>query len=188
MAKGKAGAGAVPSPQGTQPIINTNEEKTGETKPVVPPEVKENKSNKVEVDVDVLQGLIKQVADLEKKTNQIEQTASQDQIRKIEAMRASGKLVKAVKIRRYNNKLVLGWRVIRDEVWLADGKLHEKQDIEVFLDDGTSAETSLLQFTRACLYETYEVIKESKTATGDLEFVIMLNGGKELTINTKYVN
>ena len=150
--------------------------------------VTKSKTTKVEVDVDVLKNLLDKVAVLEEKTNQIEQTSSQDQIRKIEALRAQGKLVKSVKVRRFDGGLVLGWKTLRDNVWVADGKLHEEQDIEVYMDDGTKKETTLLRFGRTVQYESYEVLKEARTGAGEIEFTLMLPDGRELVVNSKYVN
>jgi hypothetical protein len=96
--------------------------------------------------------------------------------------------VKSVKLRRFEGGLVLGWHVVEDRVWVADGKLNEVQNIEVFMEDGTKKPTTLLQFGRACLYEPYEVLKEARTGTGDIEFTIMLPDGKEIVVNSKYVN
>lgn len=143
---------------------------------------------KIEVDADVLKGLLDRVNELESKTSQIEQTASQDQIRKIEALRAQGKLVKSVKLRRFDGDIVLGWKVIEDRVWVSDGKLNEIQTLEIYLQNGGTKQTTLLQFGRGCLYETYEVIKEARTGSGDIEFTLMLGDGQEIIVNSKYVN
>lgn len=164
----------------SNPVISQD---AGETKA----ESKKEK-NTVEVDASVLETLLQKVADLEKGQKELESTSSQDQIRKIEALRASGKLVKAVKIRRFENKLVTGWKMVKDEVWVADGKLHEEQIFKVFFEDGKDKEVGQIQFTRGCLYESFEVIKEGKTNSGEVEFTVILPDGKELVINNKYVN
>jgi hypothetical protein len=189
-----------PSQTGTESIVRTQEfgaapEEINVVEPALAvavgtstPAKAESPKKKVEVDADLLESLIKDIAELKGKQNEFEQTAPQDQLRKIEALRASGKLVKSVKVRRFEGVLVLGWKVVEDRVWVADGKLNEIQNIEVYAEDGKVLQTSLLQFGRSCLYEPYEVIKESKTADGSIEFVIILSDGKELTINSKYVN
>lgn len=193
---------STPSVTGTQPVIKTQEEAgattndlpkvTVTTNPVVtqstPPEKTETKKKKVEVDSDVLDRILAELGELKTKTSEFEKTASQDQIRKIEALRASGKLVKAVKVRRFNDALVVGWKVLRDRVWVADKQLHEEQDVMVYLNNGTEVETSLREFTRSASYEAYEVIKEAKTFNGEMEYVLLIDGGAELTINGKYVN
>lgn len=155
---------------------------------VTPPKEDKKDSTKVEVEVSVLEELLRKVKDLEDGQRQLEQTAPQDQIRKIEALRASGKLVKSVKIRKYDNKLVTGWKMIKDNVWVADGKLNEEQIFAVYFEDGNSTEVNQINFTRGTLYEPFEVVAEGKTANGDVEFTVMLENGKKLVINSKYVN
>lgn len=157
------------------------------TEPAVVQEVPA-KSNKVEVDADVLKGILDRLKEVESKATEFEQTASQDQIRKIESLRAQGKLIKAVKIRRYNGKLVVGWRMTEDKVWFADGKLNEIQMHDIFFEDGTKENTSEVQFTRGCTYESYEVLKEAQTSTGAIEYTLLLPDGKQLVVLHTYVN
>lgn len=180
MAK-KASTTTNANPANTAPPVENNPISEGNGAP-------KQESKKIEVDATILQDLLNKVSELEEKTKQYEQTATQDQIRKLDALRASGKLVKSVKVRRLNGKLVLGWRNSRDEVWVADEKLHENQYVEVFFEDGEKEEMPLLQFTRQCTYEKYEVLKESKTAEGVLEYTVELPGGKELIVKETFIN
>ncbi len=186
---------------GTQSVVKTADEGGATTQPVrtipatIPvvtepeaPKANVTKSKKIEVDEDVLNKILSELSELKEKTNDFEKTASQDQIRKIEALRASGKLVKAVKIRRFADELVIGWKVTRDRVWVADKQLHEEQDVLVYLNNGTEVQTSLREFTRGAEYEAYEVIGETKTFNGEMEFTVMIEGGNKLIINSKYVN
>ncbi len=153
------------------------EQKASETKPKM-----------VEVDAEVLKGILERLNTVEQRAGEFEQTASQDQIRKIEGLRAQGKLVKSVKIRRYNGKLILGWATTEDSVWVADGKLHEVQKLDLFFEDATKENVTLKQFTSGASYEPYEVLKESKTMTGEIEYTLILPGGKNIIIMEKYVN
>lgn len=162
---------------------------TGDIQAASPAEKEAPKSTKVEVEADVLNRLLEWVQDLETKMSEYEKTASQDQIRKIEALRAQGKLVKSVRVHKHENQHVLGWKITRDDVWVdSNGKLNEFQEVELFLEDGKTAKMSLLQFTRSTQSQSYEVIKEAKTALGDIEFTVDVGGGKELTILGKFVN
>lgn len=167
------------------PIENQNLVNNNPPQPNVPP-TPEKKT--IEVDAQVLENLLAEVRDLKEVTKQIEQTAPQDQIRKIEALRASGKLVKAVKVRRFEGKLVIGWKMIKDNVWMEGGKLHEEQILRVFFEDGAIQEVTLIQFTRGTSYEQYEVIKEAKNADGNIELTVQLPNGKELVIDSRYIN
>lgn len=186
---------------GTDTIVIPPEENvdagssTPETKPETKPESKvvqedttNKKSDKVEIDKTVLDNILSKLSELEGKTKEFESTASQDQIRKIEALRASGKLVKSVKVRRFNGKLVLAWKMTKDQVWVADGKLHEVQEMDVHYDDGEVESTTLLQFTRGVTYESYEVIEEAKTADGYTKYVVDAGGGKRLEVKSNFIN
>lgn len=176
----------TPSPAGTQTSVN---EMAGIMKEEnVAPVPEAAKPKMVEVDANVLQNLMDRLADVESKAGEFEKTASQDQIRKIEALRAQGKLVKSVKIRRFNGKFVLAWAVTEDNVWVADGKVYEVQKLDIFFEDGTKENITLAQFTRGAMYETYEVLKEARTADGNIEYTLILPGGKNLVIMEKYVN
>jgi hypothetical protein len=142
-----------PSQTGTESIVRTQEfgaapEEINVVEPALAvavgtstPAKAESPKKKVEVDADLLESLIKDIAELKGKQNEFEQTAPQDQLRKIEALRASGKLVKSVKVRRFEGVLVLGWKVVEDRVWVADGKLNEIQNIEVYAEDGKVLQT-----------------------------------------------
>lgn len=188
-----------PSATGTESVIRTDEfgstakpinvvEPTATAPTTTVPTKAESPKKKVEVDADVLDAILKDLSDLKEKTSQYEQTAPQDQIRRIEAMRASGKLVKSVKVRFIDDKAVLGWKMVKNDAYVLNGKLHEDQAFDVFFDDNTKSEMSLLSFTRNAIYKSYEVISEAKTQTGDIMFTILMDGGKELIINAKYVN
>lgn len=195
---------AKPSAVGNQPVIKTTEESGAPVNesprviPSVPPvvtqtekapeAVKNDKKKMIEVEASVIEQILAELSELKSKTSDYEKTASQDQIRKIEALRASGKLVKSVKIRRFADELVIGWKVTRDRVWVADRQLHEEQDVIVYLNNETEVESTLREFTRGTEYEAYEVIGETKTFNGDMEFTVMIEGGKKLIINSKFVN
>lgn len=145
------------------------------------------KSGKVEVDESVLQSILQEISELKAAQKEYEQTATQDQIRRIESLRAQGKLVKSIKLRRFQGKLVLGWSMIVDDVYFMDGKLIEKQIFKVIFEDGSEKEVSQIEFSRGGTYEPYEVVKEAKI-DGDMEYTVMLPNGKELTVAGKFVN
>ena len=182
-----------PSVTGTESVIRTPEEVALETASVVVPQVatkaeEPKKGKKVEIDADVLDTILKDLASLKEGQNQLESTAGQDQIRKIEAMRASGKLVKSVKLRFFDGQVMLGYRMTKNNVWVSNGKLNEEQEYEVFFENGETRTMNIGKFATEAIYKPYEVIAESKTQTGDVMFTVMMEGGKEIVINSKYVN
>lgn len=190
-----------PSATGTQAVINTVEEgglknNVIPTIPTVPsaqtitelPESKPASSKrKVEIDADVLESILSDLAQVKENQAQLEQTSSQDQIRKIEALRATGKLVKSVRIHKVDNKFVVGWKTLLDDVWIENGKHMERQSREITFDGGETKVMSLTEYTRECTKESYEVIAESKTQNGVM-FTVVVDGGREIVINSLYVN
>jgi len=159
-----------------------------------PTEVKEVVSNTpeapvmVSVDAAKLDRLLEKVATLESNQKQYEKTASQDQIAKIEALRRSGKLVKNVKLRSIDGKYIVGWKMIKDDVWMEGNVLKENQIVKVFFEDATDKELNYRDFIRIAAYFEFEVISQKIDNTGQTQYEVEDKQGKNLTINEKYVN
>jgi hypothetical protein len=162
---------------------------------VKPDSAKQN--NKVEVDADVLEQVLGRVKSLEQELadtkeiqQQYEETASQDQIAKIEKLRASGKLVKSVRLNFFNNKLVTSWRTTEDDVYIEAGTGKEicVQKMELRFLDADASEVSQIDFARRKMQREYEVIKEGKDVDGNKLYTVVLEGGRELEVDSRYIN
>lgn len=131
-----------------------------------------------------------EIAELRKGQGELEKTASPDQIRKIEALRASGKLVKSVKISVIDGKLVETWQSTADEVYIdhALGKEVSRQMTKITFFDGKSTEYSQIDFARRKSLKEFEVIEEAKNREGELILTVMADDGKEIKINSRYIN
>ncbi len=146
------------------------------------------KEKMVEVSENVLTKILSDMADLKKQVGEHEQTASQDQVRKIEAFRATGKLVKSVKLNYFEGKAVIEWRSTHDDVFVDNtGKEHAVQNTEITFMDGTTKEIPQIEFARRKTAQAYEVIAETKK-DGRLFFTLLLDGGEELLIDSNYIN
>jgi len=156
----------------------------------VEPKAPEVKKNTVEVDADVLQALVERVEQLGQAQKEIESTATQDQIRKIEALRASGKLIKAVKLNSYDGRIVKSWRATYDDVYIETGTGKEVavQKMELTFKDDTTKELPQIDYARRKLQKEYEVVKETKDADGIIWYTVLLEGGEEFTIANPYIN
>lgn len=155
---------------------------TGEAK-------KSEKKNTVEVPVETLQQLLNRIESLEKTSKEHESTFDQDQIMKIERLRASGKLVKNVRINSYEGKVVSSWRSIRDDVFVdINGREQAVQRIEVAFKDGSTTEVALIDFARRKTQKEYEVISEARNQLGQLMMTVHLEGGEPFTIESSFVN
>jgi hypothetical protein len=164
--------------------------------PVVPPVDTTPKEKMVEVPETVLTDILKrldqrdeEIAALKEAQKEFEQTASQDQILKIEKLRASGKLVKSVRINFYENKMVTSWRSTADDVFIdTNGKEISVQKTELTFGDGKTQEVPQIDFARRKLQRSYEVIKEGRDRDGNMKYTVLMEGGKEVEVDGRYIN
>lgn len=161
-------------------------ETQGKESELVQPEA--TKSDKVEVSAQDLRALLERIGQLEDQQKEILQTAPSDQIARIESMRRSGKLVKSVKLRSIDNKIVLGWKIVKDDVYFEGSKLVEVQVIRVFFADGSTEEMGMRDFTRKASYDQYEVIREAKDNNGDITLTVITKDGREIMVGERFVN
>lgn len=130
-----------------------------------------------------------QIAELKEAQKEYEQTASQDQILKIEKLRASGKLVKAIRLNYYDNNLVVSWQSTADDVYIdTNGKEVAVQKTMLFFVDGKKSEVPQVDFTRRKMQRQYEVIKEGRTAEGNMVYTVITEGGREVEIDGRFIN
>jgi len=148
------------------------------------------KEETVTISKDVLDNILNKLTDLEAGQKEFEQTASKDQMQKIEKLRASGKLVKKVKIAKYQGRQVKSWKTTIDEVHIdpSTGKEISKQEMKLTFFEGKEVTLKQLDFARLKTLESFEVIKQAKTADGEVELTVLGDTGEEIVINKKYVN
>lgn len=154
------------------------------------PEVKpESSEGQIVLSKEAFNAMMKRLADLEATSNLVMQVQDKNKIAKIEELRRAGKLVKSVKIRKYTGKYIIGWKTIQDEVYKDEqGRLVEKQTVELWYDDNTKSQMSMRQWASAPEYVAFEVTKESKDADGNLFFTCVGPDGKTLELNGAFIN
>lgn len=165
-----------------------------ENKIVAP--VEETKEKKVEVSESVLKEILSkmegyqtEIQSLKEAQKEWEQTASQDQIMKIEKLRASGKLVKSIRLNFYDNKMVIGWKSTADDVYVDNtGKEVSIQKTKLNFDDGKDLEVAQIDFARRKMQREYEVIKEGRDRDGNMIYTIVTDSGKEIEVDGRYIN
>lgn len=146
-------------------------------------------SETVTVSSEAFNAMMQRLSDLEETTRLQLQVTDKNKIKRIEELRRSGKLVKEVKIRKYAGKYIIGWKTIKDEVYKDEnGRLVEKQIIELWFDDGTKSEMSMRQWASAPEYIKFEVKSETKDEDGNLFFKCVGPDGKELELNVSFIN
>lgn len=160
------------------------------TEPQVPSEAQTTgkKDAGVTLSTEAFNALMARISDLEKITKEVYDVQDKSKIAKIEAMRREGKLVKDVKLRVVDGKVVVAWKTLNDEVYFADGKLIENQKIQVFFEDKTNKEFSMRQWAAIPAYQSFEVIRESRSENGQIFYTVRREDGKELEIDITYIN
>lgn len=162
-------------------------EATGIVPPVTPKETVIPSG--VTLSTEAFGALMKRIADLESTQSLVLQVQDKNKIAKIEEMRRAGKLVKSVKIRKYAGKYIIGWKTVQDEVFKDEqGRLIEKQTVELWYDDSTKSQMSMRQWANAPEYISFEVTKESKDSDGNLFFTCVGPDGKTFEINASFIN
>lgn len=163
-----------------EPIVNSPKP----SEPIVPKE-----AQGVTLSTEAFNALMKRIGDLESTQSLVLQVQDKNKIAKIEEMRRAGKLVKSVKVRKYAGKYVVGWKTVQDEVYKDEqGRLIEKQIVELWYDDSTKSQMALRQWANAPEYVAFEVTKESKDADGNLFFTCVGPDGKTLELNASFIN
>lgn len=160
------------------------------------PTVDKAEPKKVEVSETVLKDILAkmegyqtEITALKDAQKEWEQTASQDQIMKIEKMRAAGKLVKSIRVSFYDNKMVVGWKSTADDVYIDNtGKEVAVQKTMLSFSDGKDVEVAQLDFARRKLSREFEVIKEGRDRDGNMIYTIITDGGKEVEVDGRYIN
>lgn len=165
------------------PVVSTP---VGTTTPAVKvkPEAKT-----VEVPVETLQQLLNRIESLEKVSKEHESTFDQDQMQKIERLRATGKLVQNVRLNYLDGKIVMSYKTLANDVYIDNtGKEQSSQTMRIVFEDNSDVVIPSVEFFRRRIQKSWEVIREARDNEGVLWKTLMLEGGREVTINAEYIN
>lgn len=132
--------------------------------------------------------LMSRLGNLEETQKLHMQVEDRNKIQRIEELRRSGKIIKSVKVRKLEGKYVLGFHTLQDEVYMVDGRLYEKQRIEVVFEGGEKKEVGMREWASAAQYVPFDVVKESRDEDGELFFTVRDSEGKTLEINARHIN
>jgi len=161
------------------------------TPPVVPEaNGKGKKEETVTISKDQFNLILEEIQKLKEGQKELVDTSSPDQIKKIEAIRAKGGLVKSVKIASINGKLVESWVTSKNESHVdpLTGKSVFKHSSNYKFFDGKTEEIDQTVFARTRVMESFEVIKEGKDKVGNIIFTVTTKDGKEFDIDSRYIN
>ena len=175
-------SGVLPPIPPTPPVSETTVQVPGSATPA--PERKT-----VTLDLETYENLVEMVRDMKRTQDAIIETTDRNQRNEIERRRAGGQLVKSVKVRKYDGKYALGWKMLENDAYVnTEGKLIENQKVKVFFEDKTEKEMPYKISGTLYELEEFEVIRESRESDGTLYFTVKGEDGKELTIGAAYVN
>lgn len=147
------------------------------------------KKDNVEIPKDTLQKMMDRLEKLEKDNELLKEVSDKEKLRKIEELRNGGKLVKNVNLNTLNNKIIIGWSKIKDDVYFDEqGRLHEEQIIAVVFQDGSKTDLDYRSFSRLSTKLKGEVISESKDRDGNSNMKVLLPDGREIDIDIKFIN
>lgn len=152
----------------------------------------------------VEQKLLRKVGELErrdaenqKKLKMLYDVADKGRVFNYENQNAEKKASR-VKLSRYKNKFIVGWRTVRDEILFnpMTGKPSgEAQEYEILLYEPGSATTTdrisgYVNFTNARYDDRIECLVKSKSTSfdGSTTFVVLLPDGSELPLDSKFIN
>lgn len=102
------------------------------------------------------------------------------------------KIPSIVKLRMMDDKVILGWRTLKDDVFLnaTTGKIVENQTIQVIYEDGKSEEFRYVDYVRRYTQTKCKVlstIKDEKSDKTKLK-VEREDDGKKYEIGIEYIN
>lgn len=103
--------------------------------------------------------------------------------------RNKGQMPEQYKVRMIDGKIILGWKMIKDDVYIDGPRVVENQVIMLVLEDGSQKELSYRDFVR--LYDTAICSKlEQRTDTdGNLILKLERNSDKKVVeIDVRFVN
>jgi len=158
------------------------------TEEVAASAVKNTEEETVTVPKATMDALLTRLEKVEEETRLRALVDDKNTANKIDEMRKAGKLVKSMKVRKIEGKLVLAWKLIKDEVYFREGRLHEEQTMKIFYRDKSEQEMSLRQWATASEYVACEVLKVSTDRDGNEMAEVMTPDGDEFEVGIKYVN
>ena len=152
---------------------------------------KPKKGKTIEVDAETLQTVLDRVSKLEQDNQILREAADQKRLGRVEELRLQGKLVKTVKLNTIDGQIIVGWKTVKDDVYFdAEGRLHETQIYEIYFFDKTvePKQVDIRGFNRLITKVDAEVLEESKDRDGNTNFTVMTKDGREIKLDSKFVN
>jgi hypothetical protein len=145
----------------------------------------------VSISPEQLQEVLDRLRAVESDRDMLLQVADKKQL-SIFYQRNRGKIPSKVMLRTMDDKVIISWRTVTDDVYQEPGTMRwvEKQIIELTFEDKSKKEINLKDYVR--LYKQVEATIKAKTAneeTGDLVLkVVRTDNLKEYDIDVRFIN
>lgn len=154
-------------------------------------EAEKASKNTVEVDAEVLERLLKTVESQGKKIEILTEVADKNRLTRVEEMRAQGKLVKKVGLNTYEGKIVIAEKSVKNDVYTDQhGIMHEDQTVALYFlgEKEVGPEINIRSRTRLLKRIECEVLEEGKDKDGNINFTVQTPDGREIKIDSKFIN
>ena len=98
-------------------------------------------------------------------------------------------LPKVVLLGKYNDKIIVGWKMLKDEVQKVNGIWRESQLIQIKLDDDTSIDLPYLQYVQEVVKVDATILSRTKESNGHETLKVRRNdNGNEHSIDITFIN
>lgn len=153
------------------------------------------KEETVEVSKADLQSILDTVQEQKKAINRLESAADVGRLAKYDSEHAEN-LIREARLGLWEHKgekkYVVGWKMVKDEVGVYDGKVVEHQVIGIYLDSGEGKnpvmiESEYLNWARNLKRVTGQIIRESKTPEGETR-TLKFEDGREIEVDIRFIN
>lgn len=144
----------------------------------------------VEVDKAKLDELLTRLDKLEKDNEMLVSTADRARVARYNDLNASP-AAHTYRVRTFKGQIVVGWRSILDEMFQdSHGLWHERQQVEIVLEDGQTFQLPFLESERLTKLITSHVVTETRTEDGHVVTILTLRlpNGRDVKIDSTYVN
>ena len=152
-------------------------------------DAKEEKKDIIPVKKDFLETLQKEIEGLKKDRDLLLSVADKRALA-MHYQRNQGDIPKVINLRVIDEKVIVGWRNIKDDVYdKGDNKWVEDQQTELLFEDGSSRKMRIKDFERLHTKVECKRLAVIKKEGGDIEFRLKrTDNGKEYLVNATFVN
>ena len=130
----------------------------------------------------------KALTDMLTRLERLESTADVGRLGKFDEKNKK-ELPKVVLLGKYNDKIVMGWKMLKDEVTKINGVWRESQTLQIKLEDDTTLDLPYLQYVQEVVKVDATILSRTKDNDGHETLKVRRNDtGKEYSIDITFIN